>query len=179
MGIQYFLIFAVVIVAFIAFIAFIAYKALLFYAARSINQVDANIYIGGHLAARNFKTIKKHGITRIVKLLDDDDNYRHPGVLYAVFSSLDDPCYDISADAFSALQFINEGIENGDKILVHCRSGISRSSTVVLLYLMMSRGYTLKDALTILRNARPFIRPNFGFMQYLQSVDSVILRTCA
>ena len=173
MIIQYCLIFAVLVVLFI----FIAYEALLFYAARSIGQVDANIYIGGHLAARNFETIKKHGITRIVKLLDDQDNYRHPGISYAVFSSLDEPCYDISTDALNAIQFINEGVENGDKILVHCRSGISRSSTVVLLYLMISRGYTLKNALTLLRCARPFIKPNSGFMQYLQSVDSVILRT--
>ncbi len=60
-----------------------------------------------------------------------------------------------SSDLYSHLQkvttFIHDRLENGDKVLVPCQAGISRSATVVIAYIMRSKRYSLQDALILLK----------------------------
>ena len=148
-------------------------------AANSAARVDTNVYISGYLIAADPDFIRRNGINRIVKLIADDSSYhggyhRHPDVKYLVIAADDTPSYDIRAGADSALRFIQEGIANNERILVHCHAGISRSATVVLLHLMINRGYTLEFAFMRLRMARPFVNPNPGFMRHLLATDARI-----
>lgn len=145
------------------------------------DQVDANIFIGGYIAASDPNYIRRTGITRIVKMFGDTNEYpggyhRHRGVAYAVFPALDAPDYDIRRDAIGALRFIKEGLDADERILVHCHAGVSRSGTVVLLYLMILRGYELDTALAFLRSVRPVVRPNDGFMRFLRATDISLRR---
>lgn len=55
------------------------------------------------------------------------------------------------------LNFIDDSMRSGSAILVCCHAGISRSPGMVLAYLL-KLGYVYKDALEIIRNARPFIQ---------------------
>lgn len=145
------------------------------------DQVDANVFIGGYIAASDPNYIHRMGVTRIVKMFGDDKSYpggyhRHRGVAYAVFPALDVPDYDIRSDAVNALRFIKEGLDADERILVHCHAGVSRSSTVVLLYLMLLRGYDLDAALGLLRSVRPIVNPNAGFMRHLRATDASLRR---
>jgi hypothetical protein len=144
-------------------------------------RITPQLYIGGYLAASDPEFIRSAGITRIVKMFEDDPGYpggfhRHPGVAYAVYPALDLPEYDIHADAVSALRFIKEGVDGGERVLVHCHAGISRSATIVLLFLMVYCGLGLDQALSRLWAARPVIRPNPGFMRYLRDIDASLER---
>ena len=56
--------------------------------------------------------------------------------------------------------FIHEAIINGNKVLVHCAAGISRSPTVVIGYLMCKWKIPLKYAISICKDKRPGIYPN-------------------
>jgi hypothetical protein len=145
--------------------------------AVTIHRVDANVYIGGYLAAADAELVARLGIRRIVKMFADAGGYpggehRHPGVAYAVFAALDDPAYDIRQDAVSALHFIRDGLLAGERVLVHCHAGVSRSATIVLLHLMAHRGYGLDAALAHLRGIRPVVAPNRGFMAHLRATDN-------
>jgi predicted protein tyrosine phosphatase len=147
----------------------------------SAHRVDSNIYIGGYLAAANADFVKKNGITRIVKMFADDKSYpggyhRHPGVKYLVVDAEDVPDYDIRPGVMAALPFIQEGLKNGERILVHCHAGVSRSSTIVLLHLMINRGFSLDDALARLKIVRPFVNPNSGFMRHLRATDEKLAK---
>jgi hypothetical protein len=144
--------------------------------AATASRVNAHIYIGGYLAAGDPGFVRRAGITRIVKMFEDDKAYpggfhRHPGVAYAVYPALDLPGYDIRAAACAALRFIREGVDAGERVLVHCHAGVSRSATVVLLYLMVYHGLGLDEALALLRKARPIVNPNAGFMRHLRATD--------
>jgi len=55
-------------------------------------------------------------------------------------------------------------------VLVHCMAGISRSSTIVIAYLIVRRGWSFEKAYEHVRTARPTIRPNDGFMQQLKEL---------
>jgi len=149
--------------------------------AGAAHRVDSNVYIGGYLIAADPAFIRRAGISRIVKLFADDPSYpggyhRHPGVRYLVVPASDVPEYDIRAGAEAALRFIQEGIAANERILVHCHAGVSRSATVVLLHLMVNRGYDLDAALGRLRLVRPFVNPNPGFMDHLRATDARIKR---
>lgn len=65
--------------------------------------------------------------------------------------------------------FINEHVENGENVLVHCAAGISRSTTLVLYYMLKYRGYeTVEEALAMVREARPDAEPNHAFLSVLE-----------
>ncbi|CAD8087523.1 unnamed protein product [Paramecium sonneborni] len=69
--------------------------------------------------------------------------------------------------------FIENSLKFQQNILVHCAAGISRSATLVLAYLMKSFQYTLEQALRYLKQKRPYVRPNPGFL--LQLLDYEIM----
>jgi hypothetical protein len=142
--------------------------------AGSAARVDDNVFIGGFLAAADPHFIRGAGITRIVKFCPDSpaDPPRVPGVSYLVVPARDSPDYDIRAGAAAALAFIRDGIRANERILVHCVAGVSRSATVVLLHLMINRGYVLPLALAHLRSVRAVAQPNSGFMKHLRATDA-------
>ena len=56
----------------------------------------------------------------------------------------------------------------GCKIFVHCYSGISRSATFVIAYLIEKLKIKYEDAYTIVKTKRNVICPNEGFMEQLR-----------
>ncbi|CAB9507233.1 specificity protein phosphatase 13 isoform B [Seminavis robusta] len=56
-------------------------------------------------------------------------------------------------------------------LLVHCASGISRSVSAVVAWLMVRQRYSLDRALEAVRVHRPLAKPNVGFMQQLQMLE--------
>ena len=56
------------------------------------------------------------------------------------------------------------------KVLVHCVMGQSRSSTLVLAYLMIHENLTLADAIRAVSTGRN-ISPNAGFLEQLRALD--------
>eukprot|EP00808_Paulinella_micropora_P001977 g75160.t1 len=67
-----------------------------------------------------------------------------------------------------ALAFIAQAQQEQGVVLVHCMMGISRSSTIVLAYLM-TQGMSLKDAYAHVKRVRPCIKPNPGWLAQIRS----------
>jgi serine/threonine/tyrosine-interacting-like protein 1 len=66
------------------------------------------------------------------------------------------------------IRFMNTAFENpSSRILVHCNLGISRSTTLILAYLMKTYNATLYEAFKFLRHRRPIVCPNLGFLRQL------------
>lgn len=53
-------------------------------------------------------------------------------------------------------------------ILVHCQKGRSRSAAIVTAYLMYRNGWSVDQALKFLRQRRPSVEPNIGFLNALR-----------
>ena len=71
-----------------------------------------------------------------------------------------------------AVEFIRVAMKDPDaRILVHCASGVSRSVSMVLSYLITQKMYmNLDDALTFVRKNRPQASPNIGFRMQLEQL---------
>eukprot|EP00993_Chasmostoma_nieuportense_P000838 NODE_176_length_2814_cov_25.279122_g162_i0.p1 GENE.NODE_176_length_2814_cov_25.279122_g162_i0~~NODE_176_length_2814_cov_25.279122_g162_i0.p1 ORF type:complete len:841 (+),score=247.34 NODE_176_length_2814_cov_25.279122_g162_i0:201-2723(+) len=65
--------------------------------------------------------------------------------------------------------FIDEGVASGCNVLVHCFAGISRSATLVISYLMKKQQIPFEEAFAFVKERRPNIQPNEGFMAQLKA----------
>lgn len=52
--------------------------------------------------------------------------------------------------------------------MVQCMAGISRSSAIILAYMMRKLGVNLDNALAYVKTKRPKVNPNEGFMRQLR-----------
>jgi protein-tyrosine phosphatase len=55
----------------------------------------------------------------------------------------------------------------GVAALVHCAAGISRSTSIVLAYLMKHEKMALKEAFILVKTQRKGVSPNKGFVKQL------------
>lgn len=62
----------------------------------------------------------------------------------------------------------------GEKVVVHCSAGCSRSVTITLAYMMKHKKMTLLEALTWIRKRRPIVYPNKGFYKQLIEYETEI-----
>jgi protein-tyrosine phosphatase len=89
-------------------------------------------------------------------------------VTYYDFPIQDSPKEDILT-YLDEITLVIEMLRNkGKRVLVHCHAGVSRSSTVVLAYLIKYGGMPLYHAWNLVYKQRPIIRPNIGFSKALQ-----------
>ena len=66
------------------------------------------------------------------------------------------------------IHFMEMALENpSNRLLVHCNLGISRSTSLILAYLMKTYNATVTEAYRFLRHRRPIVCPNLGFLQQL------------
>ncbi|KAI8810848.1 hypothetical protein BJ742DRAFT_160920 [Cladochytrium replicatum] len=113
---------------------------------------------------------------------DDDEPIRRPpsspnvlsgipSVHYHDFSIEDSPNENISLLFERTNAIIDYAREHNERVLVHCHAGVSRSATVVLAYLVMRCGMSLKDAWEVTYRSRPIVRPNEGFAKMLVQME--------
>jgi len=75
--------------------------------------------------------------------------------------------YDMTQHFDEAITFIEEQLNAGRNVLVHCHAGVSRSATIMIAYLMTKNQWGYKEALAYLRTKRKWVRPNPGFEKQL------------
>merc|ERR1712088_1098688 len=65
--------------------------------------------------------------------VDTNEKFYKPfGIKYKGLKLLDVPQTNIALHFNEVVQFIEEGLENGGKVLVNCQMGVSRSSAAVI-----------------------------------------------
>lgn len=78
---------------------------------------------------------------------------------------------DAAAHFASTAAFISLHLGEGRSVLVHCAGGVSRSATIVIAYVLQACGMTLAEAFDHVRQSRPVIGPNAGFMSQLLDLE--------
>ena len=68
---------------------------------------------------------------------------------------------------------IREEVEQGGVVLVHCVAGVSRSATLCLAYLIKYYS-SLGEAWRHVKTIRPWVRPNYSFMEQLGEWEKVV-----
>jgi protein-tyrosine phosphatase len=130
-----------------------------------MNEIIKNkLYLGDMFDANNTNDIKNKNISCIVcvaerlKIINPNPNVK----LYQ---------YDLSDDYTCNISLyfdeIGEIINKENIVLVNCVAGVSRSSTIVIAYIMKYHNLDLKDTFIRVRDKRNRICPNKNFMKCL------------
>mmetsp|Transcript_5725 Transcript_5725/g.4903 ORF Transcript_5725/g.4903 Transcript_5725/m.4903 type:complete len:186 (+) Transcript_5725:65-622(+) len=138
-----------------------------YYEAPSIHQINDKIWISNCEAAYSKKLLKERGITHILAAGNGLEK-KFPGEFTYLHLRLNDiPSQNLFPTFKEAIKFIDQG----QKVLVHCHAGISRSSSNVIAYLMWKNGWSYTEAYHYVKRGRPIVNPNPGFVNQLKRLE--------
>ena len=174
---------------------------------RVASKVAPRLYLTCLATAEDVKELKQLGITHVVSAIEDAPKFPSTYPLRTLHISVSDhDREDILSHLPATTSFIRGALAesttnrvmvrtdctphyrlcNDDEGLffffliwkqVHCFMGISRSTTVVLAYLVATTQMTPREALVAVRSKRAIVRPNRGFMSQLEAYYSTSSHT--
>lgn len=136
-----------------------------------VGYVLPYLYFGSYQAIQDRRVIKTLGITHIFSIVGEPE-HRFKGVTYRCIDGIRDRSEQfILNEVLDCDEFINAARLNRGIVLVNCRAGISRSSTLVIGHLILTYGFSYHDALDLVRVERTQADPNKGFRNQLRMLD--------
>jgi len=126
------------------------------------------IAIGSEADAHNLCLLDRLKITHVLNLTPNEfkPEVARTRTCHRI-ELLDTPVQDILSIIPEAIRFIQSAYESGGRVLVHCLAGISRSSAIVIAYIMWKGHHPLPEAYEIVRAHRSCASPNLNFMGQL------------
>ena len=136
---------------------------------KHISRILPNLFLSDRIAANDPRVLKTYGITHILNVSDKSDLVPKWISGYQQINIYDLPWVNIEQYFHSSAQFISGALEESpnNKVLVHCHMGKSRSATLVIAYLVQEQNMKLQDAVQWVKQCRPCIEPNDGFLRQL------------
>ena len=123
------------------------------------SRVDDHVVLGGLLFPGDVEKLCQEGVRAVISLCaefdDPVDRLRAAGIehLHLPTTDMTPPA---PGDVARAVAFIGERASRGERVYVHCASGVGRSATVAACWLVR-QGRTPEDALAFLAQVRPAI----------------------
>jgi atypical dual specificity phosphatase len=132
-----------------------------------------SLYLSDYYSATSPTILHELGITHILCIAHNLRCY------YPVERSLAVLCIQVVdsdmtkiEEYFDSSTACRDVLANGEsKLLVHCASGVGRSATIVITYLMAAKGMSYANAFSHVYARRKMICPNDGFRLQLISLE--------
>uniref|UniRef100_A0A8D0CK85 protein-serine/threonine phosphatase n=1 Tax=Scleropages formosus TaxID=113540 RepID=A0A8D0CK85_SCLFO len=110
----------------------------------------------------------------ILNVTREIDNFFPESFTYMNIRVYDVESTDLLSHWNNTYSFINKARCSGQGVLVHCKMGVSRSASTVVAFVMKQQHWTLERALAHVRERRPIIQPNEGFMKQLHTYSGIL-----
>ena len=136
------------------------------------SEVLPKVFIGNAAAAKDSTFFNQYKISHVINVTEQEPNYfevksdnlRQSKVAY-LHLPVSDKCSSTLSSYFAQTNAFIENCLSSETnaLLIHCKCGVSRSSTILLAFLVHVKRMTLSTALNLVRKKRRRIRPNIGF----------------
>ncbi|KAG1663990.1 Protein phosphatase Slingshot 2 [Nymphon striatum] len=132
------------------------------------------LYLGSEWNASNLEELKLNGITDVLNVTREIDNF-FPGMFnYVNIRVYDEEKTDLLKYWDKTFKCILKAKNHGKKCLVHCKMGKSRSASVVIAYVMKAYNWSLAKSLDLVKKKRNCINPNDGFIKQLTVYEGIL-----
>jgi protein-tyrosine phosphatase len=148
------------------------------------SQITDNIFIGnvysviGDYRTRESDVLDILNIDLVISALTEDE-YDHYMLekkdvedkewhRFVIEDDEDEPISKIFATTY---KIINDAVNQNKKIFVHCAAGMSRSTTIVIAYLILKNRWSYSEAYKFVKDKRSCTSPNAGFVKQLKELD--------
>lgn len=144
-----------------------------------MHEICPGLFLGALSAAANVTALRRESISTVVTVATGLQLNLPAGEFQHVVMDVDDEeGQDLMPFLQRAIDIIDGCLSSGNRILVHCFAGVSRSATIVLAFLMQKR-LTLKEpgksalqcAFKCVKSVRNCIDPNPGFIRQLMAFE--------
>ena len=139
------------------------------------NKILSNLYLGNCIHSGNRKILIDLKITNIINvtrnMMDSQTikNDKQLNVEYLRIPITDSPNEQIETKFKGSAVYIDKILADPRKrVLIHCQHGISRSSAILIAYLIWKRQWSYDETFKFVKNRRNTICPNKGFVMKLK-----------
>mmetsp|Transcript_3157 Transcript_3157/g.4475 ORF Transcript_3157/g.4475 Transcript_3157/m.4475 type:complete len:1125 (-) Transcript_3157:154-3528(-) len=143
------------------------------------SQITKDVYVGGYYVAGKLDVLQQHKITRIVNCSSavvPNHFIEMEGMKYISLNMVDGRQDDICWFLCEVLQFIISARKSGERVLIHCEKGVSRSCSYAIAYRMWITGSSWKEAFEYVKEKRSVCAPNTAFTCNLIEIGEILSR---
>lgn len=117
----------------------------------NMDKILDNLYLGSLLDACNQEELDHNQIIVVLNVSEFETKKHH------IWCPLHDSNFTTKDMLIKAVDTLEELLASGKRVLIHCMMGMSRSASVVVLYIARTQKCSLKDAEQFVRERRPRI----------------------
>ncbi|KAL3511355.1 hypothetical protein ACH5RR_030756 [Cinchona calisaya] len=131
---------------------------------KECSRIVDYIYLGSDTVAKDREVLRQNGITHVLNCVGFlCPEYFKNDLVYKTLWLQDSPSEDITSILYDVFDYFEDVREQGGRVFVHCCQGVSRSTSLVIAYLMWKEGQSFEDAFQHVKAARGVTNPNMGF----------------
>jgi len=144
------------------------------------SRVDAykNLYIGSKNHAMSLEILDHIGVDLVINCTRNIPNYFETLDIYTdrIIDYIRVPINDIATEDICKYfdvtsKRIQQALDSGRTVFVHCKAGVSRSASIVIAHLIKNEKMSFAAANAKVMASRPCINPNMAFSTSLVAYD--------
>jgi len=145
---------------------------------RECQEILPGLILGPLQAAKSLNILQGLGVTHVLCIRDAKEAFsvkpRFPELFrYMVVDLADSEEQNLIRYFPAARAFIDNAIQGGGRVLVHCNGGISSSPAFVIMFVMQHFQIAWEDAMHYVQNRRYCISPNSGFISQIKEYEPI------
>ncbi|KAI7748878.1 hypothetical protein M8C21_032799, partial [Ambrosia artemisiifolia] len=143
-------------------------KDKLAYFDKECSRIIDHVFLGSDAVAKNRDVLRQNGITHVLNCVGFVcPEYFKNDLVYKTLWLQDNPSEDITSILYDVFDYFEDVREQNGRVFVHCCQGVSRSTSLVIAYIMWREGQSFETAFQRVKAARGVTNPNMGFASQL------------
>jgi len=131
-----------------------------------------HLYLSPVVVSRDAAFFKSKKISHVLVAAKSLKQHFPDVVTYHQLQLSDNPTANISKYFAECIRFLHEAITKEKNVLVHCMGGISRSTSVVIAYIMFTLNLPFDKAYEFVKKQHGKTNPNPGFVSQLKKLEA-------
>jgi protein-tyrosine phosphatase len=142
----------------------------------NMSWISTHLAVGGRIRPEDIKAVAKAGITHVVDTRSehcDDVQALAKEHIELLYLPTDDSCPLTIEQMMQGAQWVNEHMERGGRVLIHCEHGVGRSVLLACAVLVYD-GMHAQHALQLVQQKRWQAAPNHSQVRRLREFESTV-----